>query len=61
MVKLQRHKAYTYKTERGERIEHFKHLVVIPEEAVHSLGWVEGEELESLVQGNKLVLKRSGK
>jgi hypothetical protein len=56
MVKLQRHKAYTYKTEGGEKKEHFKHLVVIPEEAIQNLDWREGQELSWTVANNKLVL-----
>lgn len=57
-MKLQKHRAYVYQTEKGEKVEHFKHLVVIPEEAVRTLGWREGEELESVVRRNALVLKR---
>jgi hypothetical protein len=56
VVKLQRHKAYTYETDKGERKEHFKHVVVIPEEAIQDLEWKEGQELSWIVANNKLVL-----
>jgi hypothetical protein len=58
MVKLQRHKAYTYETDKGQKIEHYKHLVVIPEDKLHALGWNEGDDLDSVVKGNALVFKR---
>ena len=57
-MKLQKHKAYVYTTEKGEKVAHFKHLVVIPEDEVRTLGWREGEELESVVRRDALVLKR---
>ena len=61
MVKLQKHKAYVYQTESGETIEHYKHLVNIPEEAVEKLGWRQGMELEPVVEGASLVLKPTQK
>lgn len=57
-MKLQKHKAYVYQTEKGEKVAHFKHLIIIPENAIEALGWKEGEELESMVRRDKLVLKR---
>ncbi len=57
-MKLQKHKAYVYKTEKGEKVEHFKHLVVIPEDVLRTLGWKDGEELESAVRHDSLILKR---
>ncbi len=57
MVRLQKHKAYVYESESGEKIEHYKHLVNIPEDAIEKLGWEEGVELESIVQAEKLILK----
>jgi hypothetical protein len=61
MVKLQKHKAYTYKTGQGEKIEHYKHTIIIPEGAVRILGWKEGDELETKIEGRELVLKLRGK
>lgn len=52
MVKLQKQLAYKYKEK-----DHFKHLVIIPEEALEKIGWKPGEELEWTVSGNSLVLK----
>lgn len=52
MVKLQKQLAYQYK----ER-KHFKHLVIIPGEALEKVGWKPGEELEWTVSNNSLVLK----
>jgi hypothetical protein len=59
MVKLQRHKAYTYKTESGEQIEHYKYLVNIPENRLNELGWSDGQELSIRVYNKSLVLEAS--
>jgi len=57
MVRLQRQKAYTYEAESGEKINHYKHLVVIPEDALETLGWKHGIELVAAVEDDALVLK----
>lgn len=57
MVKLQKHKAYTYKTESGKKIEHYKHTIVVPEDTINRLGWKTGMELTVIPKGNSLVLK----
>ena len=57
MVKLQRHKAYTYKTESGEQIEHYKYLINIPENALSELGWNDGQELSFRITNKSLVLE----
>jgi len=57
MTTLQKQKAYTYTTEKGEKIEHYKHLVVIPEDVVTKSGWSEGTQLEVTVTGGKIILK----
>ena len=57
MVKLQKHKAYTYTTDSGEEIEHYKHLVVLPESTVTELDWQAGQELELTVTKGELKLK----
>lgn len=61
MVKLQRHKAYTYESDDGKKIEHFKHLVVIPENVVSEIGWPDGTELDVSVSENVVVLKPESK
>ena len=61
MVKLQKHKAYTYKSESGEEIEHYKHLVVIPEEIIQSLGWNAGTELIPDIKNGSLMLRPESK
>jgi bifunctional DNA-binding transcriptional regulator/antitoxin component of YhaV-PrlF toxin-antitoxin module len=55
-MKLQKVYAYKY----GNK-EHYKYLVTLPLETVEKLGWVEGGELETSVQGKKLVLRYVGK
>ncbi|MDV3244902.1 MAG: hypothetical protein LYZ66_07020 [Nitrososphaerales archaeon] len=57
MVKLQKHKAYTYETGDGKKIEHFKHLVTIPDEVVQELGWTDGQNLTLAVSKNRLMLQ----
>jgi len=56
MVKLQKHKAYTYETEEGKRIDHHKHLVVLPESVISQLSWPEGVELSVNISNNAIVL-----
>jgi hypothetical protein len=57
MVKLQKHRAYTYTTDSGKEIEHYKHTVVIPENTLRELGWKAGVELKVVTKGKSLVLK----
>jgi len=51
-MKLQRHLAYTYK---GKK--HYKSVIVIPDNFVMKLGWKQGQELESDIKADKLILK----
>jgi bifunctional DNA-binding transcriptional regulator/antitoxin component of YhaV-PrlF toxin-antitoxin module len=53
MVRLQKRFAYKYKDK-----EHYKYMVTIPENAVSEAGFKEGEELEPVVEGEKVVLRR---
>jgi antitoxin component of MazEF toxin-antitoxin module len=57
LVRLQRQKAYVYTTEEGEEIQHFKHMVTIPEDTLQELGWKQGVELHPAVDGGKLILE----
>jgi hypothetical protein len=57
MVKLQKHKAYTYKSESGKEIEHCKHIVTIPESAISELGWSEGQQLTYTINDNVLIVR----
>jgi antitoxin component of MazEF toxin-antitoxin module len=41
---------------RIEETEYAKYVVVIPPDRVERLGWKEGQELDSQIQGQKLVL-----
>jgi len=59
-MKLQKHKAYIYQTETGAMIQHYKHTVNIPEEAIEKLGWKQGIELEPVVTEGKLILEPRG-
>jgi len=53
IVKLQRNLAYKYKN-----TKHYKHLVVIPKSMIDRLGWGPDTELNALIEGDNLVLKR---
>ena len=55
-MKLQKHFAYNYK---GKK--HYKSVIVIPDNIVLKLGWEHGQELETKIKGDKLILsmKRS--
>ncbi len=50
-AKLQKQQAYKYKGK-----AHFKHVIVIPDEAINELGWQGGQELEILVSNGKLEI-----
>ena len=50
-AKLQKQLAYKYKEKK-----HFKHVIVVPDEAITELGWTGGEELELVIKDGKLVL-----
>ena len=57
MVKLQRQKAYVYRTESGEKVEHFKHTIIIPVDTIQQLGWKKGVELTVVPKGDALTLR----
>ncbi len=52
-AKLQKQQAYKYKGK-----PHYKHVIVIPDEAVSELGWSGGQELNVEVQENKLIVEK---
>jgi bifunctional DNA-binding transcriptional regulator/antitoxin component of YhaV-PrlF toxin-antitoxin module len=49
-AKLQKQLAYKYKKKK-----HYKHVIVVPDEAITELGWKGGQELELTVKNGKLV------
>jgi hypothetical protein len=49
-VKLQKQLAYNYKGK-----QHFKHVIVIPEEALNELGWKGGQELDLTTKNGQLI------
>lgn len=51
-VKLQKQLAYKYK---GKK--HYKHVIVVPENAMNELGWKGGQELELTVKDGRLVVE----
>jgi hypothetical protein len=53
-AKLQKQQAYNYK---GKK--HFKHVIVIPDEAITGLGWKGGQALDLVVNDGKLVVQLS--
>jgi formylmethanofuran dehydrogenase subunit D len=50
-AKLQKQLAYKYKDKRQ-----YKHVIIIPEEAVTELGWKGGQELELTLKNGQLVI-----
>lgn len=51
-VKFQKQQAYKYKGK-----PHFKHVIVVPDEAVNLLNWKGGQELELTVNEGKLIIE----
>jgi bifunctional DNA-binding transcriptional regulator/antitoxin component of YhaV-PrlF toxin-antitoxin module len=58
LTKLQRQKAYTYTTEKGKKIDHYKHTIVLPEDVVSETGWKEGTDLEVEVENGMVILRK---
>lgn len=50
-AKLQKQLAYKYKDK-----QHFKHVIVIPEEAIDKLGWKAGQQLDLRIREHRLVI-----
>jgi len=53
-MKLQRQKAYKYKDK-----TYYKYVLIIPEKTISELGWEDGQELGSQIEGTKLILNLS--
>jgi len=51
-AKLQKQLAYKYKDK-----HHYKHVIVIPDDAINELGWKGGQELELIVKNGQLIVK----
>jgi hypothetical protein len=51
-AKLQKQLAYKYKDK-----DHFKHVIVVPEEAVNKLNWQGGQELELNIRNGRLIVE----
>ena len=51
-AKLQKQLAYKYKDKK-----HYKHVIIVPDEAINQLGWKGGQELEINVKTNQLIIK----
>jgi antitoxin component of MazEF toxin-antitoxin module len=50
-AKLQKQLAYKYKEKK-----HYKHVIVIPDEAINELSWKGGQELEITIKNHQLVI-----
>lgn len=51
-AKLQKQLAYKYKEKK-----HYKHVIVVPDEAITELGWKGGQELDLTVKDSRLVIE----
>lgn len=54
-AKLQKQLAQKYKEK-----HHYKHVIVVPDEAITELGWKGGQELELTVKDKKLIVEPKG-
>ena len=57
MPKLLKNLAYSYRKRSGEDVQHYKYVVVIPEDARKKASWRDGEELEFEVNGDTIVMR----
>jgi hypothetical protein len=53
-AKLQKQQAYKYKDK-----QHFKHVLVVPEEAINELNWQSVQDLELTVKDKRLIIEAS--
>jgi AbrB family looped-hinge helix DNA binding protein len=53
-MKLQKRFAYKYRDK-----NHYKYIITIPEQAISKLGLNEGDNLEPIVRGGKIILQPS--
>jgi antitoxin component of MazEF toxin-antitoxin module len=53
-AKLQKQQAYKYKGK-----THFKHVIVVPDEAIAQLGWQGGQGLEVTVNDGLLIFEKT--
>jgi bifunctional DNA-binding transcriptional regulator/antitoxin component of YhaV-PrlF toxin-antitoxin module len=51
-AKLQKQLAYKYKEKK-----HYKHVIVVPDDAITELGWKGGQKLELTVSDGKLIIE----
>jgi hypothetical protein len=51
-AKLQKQLAYRYKEKK-----HYKHVIIVPDEAITELGWKGGQELDLVVRNGKLIIE----
>jgi hypothetical protein len=51
-AKLQKQLSYTYKEKK-----HYKHVLVVPDEAITELGWQGVQELELNVKNGRLIIE----
>jgi hypothetical protein len=51
-AKLQKQLAYKYKEKK-----HFKHVIVVPDEAINELGWKGGQQLELNIKNRQLIIE----
>jgi len=52
-VKLQKQLAYKYKEKK-----HYKHVTIVPDEAITELGWKGGQELELNVKERRSIIEQ---
>ena len=50
-MKLQKQVAYKYKDK-----THYKYVIILPENTVNELGWKEGQEFTTEVNGTRLII-----
>ena len=50
-MKLQKQIAYKYKDK-----THYKYVIILPENTISELGWNEGQELITKIEGNRLIV-----
>lgn len=51
-AKLQKQLAYKYKDKK-----HYKHVIIVPDEAITELGWKGGQELDLAIRNGKLIVE----
>jgi hypothetical protein len=60
MVRIQAFKGSNKLKKGGKRKEYYRHFVIIPQALITALAWKKGDEVDFMLEGGKVVLRKRG-